>query len=68
MGVYARDPAVNYCLPRNTIACSLSDNGKTIERCLGKEYICNGYLDCPRMFDDEYGCPYGGECFSIIPI
>lgn len=52
---------VNYCSPTKTISCSLSDNGKYIDRCLNNEYVCNGFNDCPKLFDDEYGCPYGGE-------
>lgn len=52
---------VNYCSRKTTISCSLSDDNQYIDRCLNNQYVCNGYNDCPRLFDDEYGCPYGGE-------
>lgn len=51
---------IDHCLPTNTIACSMAEDGNSVERCLGRDHICNGYNDCPRLFDDEYGCSYGG--------
>lgn len=59
---------VKYCSNDTTIACSLSENGKSVERCLGRDYICNGKTDCPLLFDDEYGCSsssFGGMLSSL---
>ncbi|KAF7494318.1 Putative G-protein coupled receptor [Sarcoptes scabiei] len=52
---------VKYCSPTQTISCSLSDDGRYVDRCLNKEYVCNGHSDCPKVFDDEYGCLHDGE-------
>ncbi|KAH9415854.1 hypothetical protein DERP_000348 [Dermatophagoides pteronyssinus] len=58
---YTKIDGVNYCSRKTTISCSLSDDNQYIDRCLNNQYVCNGYNDCPRLFDDEYGCPYGEE-------
>nr|XP_046913755.1 G-protein coupled receptor GRL101-like isoform X1 [Dermatophagoides farinae] len=57
---YTKIDGVTYCSRTTTISCSLSDDDQYIDRCLNKQYVCNGYNDCPRLFDDEYGCPFGG--------
>ncbi|KAI2798172.1 hypothetical protein BLOT_013290 [Blomia tropicalis] len=57
---YHKQNGIDHCLPTNTIACSMAEDGNSVERCLGRDHICNGYNDCPRLFDDEYGCSYGG--------
>lgn len=49
-------PGVKYCSRANTVACSLHESGLSVERCLGREHICNGFADCPGIFDDESGC------------
>lgn len=59
--------AVNYCSSNTTVACSVSENGRSVERCLGMDYICNGHSDCARMLDDEYGCTHGGK-LGIFPL
>ena len=53
---------LNVCKTSTTVACTLSENGKVVERCIGTNYTCNGFNDCLRnLVDDEYGCEYGGQ-------
>lgn len=49
------------CKPQSTVACAFIEHDSVIERCIGEEYICNGFNDCPHSISsDEYGCHYQG--------
>ncbi|CAG2111472.1 unnamed protein product, partial [Medioppia subpectinata] len=57
---YTKINGLSVCRREATVACTLSENGKVVERCIGTNYTCNGFNDCLRNFaDDEYGCEYG---------
>jgi len=63
---YIFNLGLSVCDTSKTVACTLSENGKAIERCIDINYTCNGYNDCLRNYaDDEYGCVYGGDQFSV---